>query len=190
MPGETKKEKLSAKVRADLARRRKEQEARHKLEADDRRLIPNYRNTEDAFWDPLGWTWHASPEMLTERPWELPTRFPALRNIRAPLADVEDRGTEFVVTAEMPGVPKDDIDVTVTGDRVEIRAKTAREEEETGKAFRRRERTFREFHRRLALPEDVRPDAAEARLENGLLTIRLPKKEPTPAEERHKLKIQ
>jgi HSP20 family protein len=193
MPDEKKKEKWGTKVRDELAERREERAISHRVKEADRLLEQNWRDFESAFWEPMAWPWRASRAILPGQPWEptsLPWRFPALTDVRTPLADVEDKGTEFVVTAEMPGIPKEDVDVTVTNDSVEIRAKTTKEEEETRKEFHRKERTFREIYRRLPLPAEVRSEATEARLEDGLLTIRLPKKEPTPAEKEHKVKVE
>jgi len=76
--------------------------------------------------------------------------------VREPLVDLIDKGSEFVVRAELPGVAKEDVDLTVTADGIEIRAETNRSREE------------------------VKADLASATLKDGILEVRIPKKEPTP----------
>lgn len=101
-------------------------------------------------------------------------------DVRRPLVDVEDAGTEFVVKAELPGVSKEDVEITVTPDAVELRAKADAERKEEKADYLFRERTHSEFARTIALPAEVRADEAKASLRDGELEIRLPKKEPTP----------
>src|SRR5437870_9903853 len=61
--------------------------------------------------------------------------------VREPLVDVIDKGSEFVVRAELPGVAKEDVDLTVTPDGIEIRAETNRSRGEKEKNYEYRERT-------------------------------------------------
>lgn len=105
---------------------------------------------------------------------------------REPYVDLIDTGKEFKLSAELPGVSKKDIDITVTDDSIEISAKAEKEEKEEKEGYLRQERGYTQFYRRLVLPEEVLPDKAEAKLEHGVLEITLPKK--TPAQKR-KLEI-
>ena len=98
-----------------------------------------------------------------------------------PLVDLKDTGQEFVVTAEVPGVSKDDIEITVTPEALEVRAKAKRDRDEEKEDFVFRERAYAELARTISLPAEVRPEAAEASLRDGVLEIRLPKKEVAPA---------
>ena len=100
--------------------------------------------------------------------------------VREPLVDLIDKGSEFVVRAELPGVAKEDVDLTVTNDGIEIHAETNRSREEKEKNYEYRERTYQALHRVLGFPEDVKADLASATLNDGVLEVRLPKKEPTP----------
>ncbi|EQD56092.1 heat shock protein Hsp20, partial [mine drainage metagenome] len=81
--------------------------------------------------------------------------------------DIEDRGTSFEVTADLPGVPKDQVDVRVFGDVLQIRGITTTSRDEKGPAYVRRERTYRGFQRAIELPESVLGEKIEARFENG-----------------------
>jgi len=101
--------------------------------------------------------------------------------VREPLVDLVDKGSEFVVRAELPGVSKDDVDVQVTPDGIEIRAEANRVREENEKNYAFRERSYQALHRILAFPQEVKADLASATLKDGVLEVRVPKKEPTPA---------
>src|SRR3989449_5244610 len=100
--------------------------------------------------------------------------------VREPLVDLIDKGSEYVVRAELPGVSKEDVDLTVTSDGIEIRAQTNRSREEKEKDYLYSERTYQGLHRVLSFPEEVKADLASATLKDGLLEVRVPKKQPTP----------
>lgn len=100
--------------------------------------------------------------------------------VREPLVDLIDKGSDFVVRAELPGVSKEDIDLTVTADGIEIRAKTNRSREEKEKNYYFQERTYQALHRVLSFPAEIKADLASATLKDGLLEVRVPKREPTP----------
>jgi HSP20 family protein len=89
--------------------------------------------------------------------------------------DVVDRGGEFEVRAALPGVKPEDVDVTVQGDRLTIRGESKAAEERTGDNWIIREQRQGTWERSITLPGLVSADKAEARLENGMLTLRLPK---------------
>lgn len=110
--------------------------------------------------------------------------------VRVPAVDVRDEGAEFVVTAELPGVSKDQVEIEATPESLEIRAGVRGEREEKDEKYFYRERTFRGYHRTLALPAEVVPEKAAADLRDGVLEIRLSKKEPTPAPKAVKVKVQ
>jgi len=100
--------------------------------------------------------------------------------VREPLVDVIDIGSEFVVRAELPGVSKEDVDLTVTSDSIEIQARTERSREEKDEDYVYQERSYRALHRVLAFPEEVKADLASATLKGGMLEVQVPKKDPTP----------
>jgi HSP20 family protein len=95
------------------------------------------------------------------------------------LADVADKGRAFEITADLPGVPKDQIDVRVVGNTVQIEAQHASEAQEESRTFLRRERVWSGFHRQIELPEPVRSENVTARYENGVLVVTVPKAQPT-----------
>ena len=99
--------------------------------------------------------------------------------VRRPLVNLSDNGREYLVTAELPGVSKEDVDIRVTPDGVELAAETKREKEETEKDRTYRERMVQSYRRTLSLPEPIVAEQAEAKLKDGVLELRLPKKEPS-----------
>lgn len=93
--------------------------------------------------------------------------------------DVRETPDAFVITASVPGVAAEQVDITVLGDTLRIRGER-REERETGGQGERwllRERRFGAFERTVALPTTVKADAAQADFKDGVLTITLPKAE-------------
>ena len=102
--------------------------------------------------------------------------------MRQPMVDIVDQDDSFLITAELPGFTKDQVDVQVNKDMVEIRAQAQQVQNDERKNFLRRERSFRTFQRTIALPEPVNPTNVDAKLNNGILEIRIPKKEPKPEE--------
>jgi HSP20 family protein len=105
-----------------------------------------------------------------------------------PISDLEDKGDHYRLKVDLPGISKEDVDITVTNDTIEISGeeKEAKEEESTNYLLRERRRAS--FKRRYGFSDKVLPDKAEAEMKNGILTVKLPKKEPTKIES-HKVKI-
>ena len=103
-----------------------------------------------------------------------------------PSMDLEDRGKDYRVTVDLPGLRKEEVEIELTDDSVVVHAEKTEAEEEKKKRYVRRERTSQPYYRRVMLPEEIRSDDAKANLTDGLLEITLPKKEP---KESKKVKI-
>jgi HSP20 family protein len=140
------------------------------------------KNLERYFW---------TPSLLPSRPfWRQPPGAYRAIDIREPLTDIEDRGKELVVRAEMPGIPKENVNIKLTEDSIEINAEAKTEVEEKAKDYYHRERSYRTFYRTLPLPTEVVADKAEASLTDGILEIKLPKRYPAePKGKVHRIKI-
>jgi HSP20 family protein len=80
-----------------------------------------------------------------------------------------------IVTAELPGVVLDDLDITVVGDTLTIRGSRTREELGEGATYHRRERGFGRFMRVVQLPFRIEQEQVEAAFKNGVLSITLPR---------------
>ena len=100
------------------------------------------------------------------------------RHMTMTQVDVEDRGKDYRVTADLPGYNKDDVNIEISDDMVMIHAKKTASEEETKKNYVRKERVAQTFYRRVDLPEAVKSEDAKASLNSGILEIVLPKKAP------------
>lgn len=110
-----------------------------------------------------------------------------LAPVREATVDLVDEGNKFVVLAEMPGVPKDKIDVALTKDGIEISAETDVETEDKEKNFVVRERVYSHIYKQLDFPAEVIPEQAESTFRDGLLSVSVPKKTIAPAPKKHKV---
>lgn len=91
--------------------------------------------------------------------------------------DVYETGDDVMVTAAIPGVKPEDIDISVQGNMLTIKGESRMDEDVSEDNFHRRERRYGEFMRQVALPDAVNNERAEANFENGILKLRLPKAE-------------
>lgn len=89
--------------------------------------------------------------------------------------DIIEEDGEFVVSADMPGVEKEEINVTADAEGVEISAESNQEIEEENEKYYRRERSRKVFNRRVSFPQPVDPDTIEASYDDGVLEIRAEK---------------
>lgn len=96
---------------------------------------------------------------------------------RMPKVDVLDRDDAIVIHAEVPGVTKDDLDVSLSEDSVTIKGSTGREEEKEEGEYHRREMTRGEFSRTIPLPTAVDGAKAKATFKDGVMELALPKVE-------------
>jgi HSP20 family protein len=94
-----------------------------------------------------------------------------------PTLDVHQTGDEIVVTAALPGVKAEDVDITLTGQTLQIRGEFKSDENVERNQYLYRERRYGSFNRQLQLPVRVEGDKTEAHFEDGVLTLRIPKAE-------------
>ena len=123
------------------------------------------------------------------RPWrfEWPS-FPELATLetKLPKIDVIERDNEVVVRAEVPGVDKNDLDVSVSDNTLTIKGSTRHEEKEEKGDYYRHEISTRAYNRMVALPTDVDGTKAKASFKDGVLELTLPKTEKA---RRHSIKL-
>jgi HSP20 family protein len=113
---------------------------------------------EDSFVSPATWRGY-SGEQLT-----------------API-DVHETPDELVVTAALPGMKPEDVEITITGQTLTIRGELKEDESVERDQYLYRERRYGTFSRQLQLPLRVEGDRADASFENGLLRLTIPKAE-------------
>ena len=92
-----------------------------------------------------------------------------------PPIDVIDRENEVVLRAQVPGVNKDNLDISISDNVITIRGRSEQEEEREKEDYYCREMSYGEFSRSIALPETVDADKATAKMKEGMLEMTLPK---------------
>jgi HSP20 family protein len=96
----------------------------------------------------------------------------------APSVDLYEDKDKFMIRAELPGMKKDDIEVSATGDTLTISGEKKREEEsKEGQDTYRAERFFGRFQRTITLPAPIDASKVQAQYKDGLLTVTVPKAE-------------
>jgi HSP20 family protein len=91
--------------------------------------------------------------------------------------DLIERDDAFELRASVPGVKPEDVEVTMQGERITVRTEVKAEEERRGDTWLMREHRFGTQQRSITLPSPVSSENAEARIEHGVLSLRLPKAE-------------
>lgn len=95
-----------------------------------------------------------------------------------PRVDISDEGNLILIKADMPGVPKENVDVLVEDNVLEIKARSEKELGDTTGNYIRRERRSSSFQRCFSLPDDVKADEIKAQMRDGVLHVTIPKVEP------------
>jgi HSP20 family protein len=101
-----------------------------------------------------------------------------------PAVDIEELEDAYVVEAEVPGVKREDVNIEVTGNELTISGEIKVREREG--IIRRRTRRVGEFEFRVVLPNEVNPERVDAKLNDGVLTVRIPKAE---REQRRRIEV-
>lgn len=104
-----------------------------------------------------------------------------LGGVHAMPVDLIDRDNEYVVTVDVPGCDREEIELRATETTIRINARHEESVDEETDSYVRRERREQSFGRTVHLPEPIEPDGTTAALNNGVLTITLPKAEPAGA---------
>lgn len=94
-----------------------------------------------------------------------------------PLTNVTEDSNNYYVRAELPGIKSDELDIQVTSDGISVAGERKIPEEGNGVKHHRREREAGKFSRSINLPGEIDVNAVEASLENGILTVTIPKAE-------------
>jgi HSP20 family protein len=121
----------------------------------------------------------------------LPSAFgPVLRQMpAAPKIDVSETDNEIQITAEMPGIDQNDVDVLLEDDRLIIRGEKKEEREDKDRNYHVRERVQGAFSRTLPLPFAPDPNQVKAEFRNGVMTITIPKPQEVN-QKQHRIEVQ
>jgi HSP20 family protein len=93
----------------------------------------------------------------------------------SPAVDIVESDSAYLVKAEVPGLSPENIDVQVENDVLTVRGERKSENEEQRGGYRRVERRYGSFARSFVLPKGTNPDAIDAQVEHGVLTVTIPK---------------
>jgi HSP20 family protein len=121
----------------------------------------------------------------------LPSLFgPALQQMpAAPKIDVSETDNEIQVTAEMPGIDQNDVEVLLEDDRLIIRGEKREEREDKDRNYHVRERVQGAFSRTLPLPFAPDPNQVKAEFKDGVMTITIPKPQEVK-QKQHRIEVQ
>ena len=98
-----------------------------------------------------------------------------LGGIRVPVCDIADRGSKYELHVEVPGIDKDKIEVKATPNLIEISGKNVEGSESKVEGYYYNERSAKSFYRSIPVPEEIDASKVEASMNNGILTVDLPK---------------
>jgi HSP20 family protein len=115
--------------------------------------------------------------------WMPRLRMPEIEEL-SPSVDVLTEGDDILVKAELPGMKKEDIDVSMTKDTITISGEKKKEEKIEKKDYHSIERSYGYFKRSFSLPSEVQTEKASAKFKDGLLEIRIPKTEEAKKKEK------
>jgi HSP20 family protein len=104
--------------------------------------------------------------------------------------DVADEGDHFSIHAELPGVNKEDVEVDLDDETMTISVKREESKEQKDKDYFLRERHSFSSKRTIELPDEVLGEKAKGKMENGVLWINIPKKNPTEKKKPRKVAIE
>jgi len=101
------------------------------------------------------------------------------RGINVPSVNISEHKDEFRVSLAVPGLKKDDFKIDVDGNMLTISSEKEENKEEKEKKFTRREYNYSSFSRSFTLPDEINKEKIEAKYEDGVLHVSLPRKAGT-----------
>ncbi len=99
------------------------------------------------------------------------------RIMKVPAVNITEDKKEYLVSLAVPGMKKDDFKIDIDGNMLTISSEKEETREETEKKFTRKEYSYSSFSRSFTIPEEINMEKIEARYEDGVLKIALPRKE-------------
>jgi len=138
--------------------------------------LPIKRPSRDVYsWDPFD-----EIRRMQEYMEQMRRAFPALENryvseTLSPLTDVAEEDNKVIVTTDLPGIDRENVELSLKDNFLVISAQKGKEEDTEKEGYLRKERSFMRYYREIPLPESVTEEGATAQLKNGVLTVTLPK---------------
>ncbi|MDI6840387.1 MAG: Hsp20/alpha crystallin family protein [bacterium] len=94
----------------------------------------------------------------------------------APACDLIDRGDHLLLRAEVPGLKKEDLEISVDESSISLKGEIKKSTEEKGETYYRSERSYGSFSRSITFPTEIDSSKTDATLKDGILEVKLPKK--------------
>ena len=142
-----------------------------KQDSEHSTVLAAFRDMEHRFEDMFQRFWKANPVQDS-----IPDLFSGETLFDMPKMDVVDRDKEVYVKAELPGFDKKDLDVSITNDRLVIKAKSSHEEKEEDGDYLKQEISRNEIYRSIPIPADVDDTVKiKSSFKNGVLELTIPK---------------
>jgi len=132
--------------------------------------IKRFRRHMDRMWD----------ELMRK---EVDFKTMGIARFKVPEIEMREGENGYTVKIDMPGVDKNNISVDVIGNELRVKGEKKKEKEEKKKGYYYSERSYSGFYRSVLLPEDADPRGVEAEYKDGVLTLRIKKKEKKKKEE-------
>lgn len=115
--------------------------------------------------------------------------FPSRLGINVPTANVMETSKEFKLELAAPGLERKDFNVEIENHVLKISAEKEEEKSEKAGEYSRREYSFNSFTRSFSLPENVKEGSIDAKYENGVLKVSIPKEKETPVKPAQKVAV-
>lgn len=122
--------------------------------------------------------------------WRLPADLNSREFQWSPVADISETPAEYLVKAELPGVKREDVKITLDNGVISIEGERKFERKENGEKTHRVERFHGSFSRSFSLPEDADASAVHADSKDGVLNVHIPKRKSTPKAAPVEIKVQ
>lgn len=119
---------------------------------------------------------------------DFPARWSAFQFAGVPAVEMTEADDSYLISVEVPGIPTEDIDLQIDRDMLVLKGEKKEQREEKDVDYVISERSYGSFERRIALPADAQVDAVEARSDNGVLRISIPRS-PGATSKRRKIEI-
>jgi HSP20 family protein len=114
---------------------------------------------------------------------------PARLGVNVPLANVTESDKDYLISLAVPGMKREDFKVEMEKDQLSISAEKKEEKKESDKEYTRQEYSYESFCRKFTLPENAKADKINAKYENGVLNVTVPKKEVTPVKAKKEIAV-
>ena len=121
------------------------------------------RDPFSSFWEPFG--------LATRNMWPFQSNREGTGSMWSPQVETFQRGDQFVVRADLPGLKKEDVNIELTDDALIIQGERREEHEEERDGYYRTERSYGSFYRTVPLPEGAITESAKATFNDGVLEI-------------------